>query len=93
MRHDRHRAAVRVADLQGRFQGVEVFRVEDRRQGRPVDRPVLLHGLGRDVGRVGDLLDANDAVVRHVPERSDSVQVQNRERYQRRRTGSTPALR
>jgi hypothetical protein len=39
-------------------QGVEVFRVEDRRQGRPVDRPILLPSLYRlndDIGRVGNL--------------------------------------
>ena len=64
MRDHRDRPAVVVADLQGRFQGVEVFGIEDRRQGGPIDRPVFLHGLGRDVGRVGDLFHANNTVVR-----------------------------
>ena len=62
---DRDRSAVGVADLQGRLQGVEILRVENGRQGRAIDRPVLLHRLGRDVGRVGNLLHANNTVVRH----------------------------
>ena len=54
-----------VANLQRRFQGVEILRVENRGKCGAIDRSVFLHGLGRDIGRVGHLFDANYTVVRH----------------------------
>jgi hypothetical protein len=50
------RSAESVADVQGRFQSVKVFRVENGGQGSTVDRSVILHGVSCDVRRVGDLL-------------------------------------
>ena len=60
-----HRAAMEVANLQRRFQGVKVLRVENRGKCGAIDRSVFLHGLGRDIGRVGHLFDANYTVVGH----------------------------
>ena len=64
-RDDGHRAAEAVADLQRHLQGVEVLGVEDRRQGGPVDRAVVLHGLAGDPLGVRHLLDAYHAVIAH----------------------------
>jgi hypothetical protein len=55
-----HPPAVAFLQAQRLFEGVQVFGVEDGRQRRPVDRPVLLHGLAGHVGRVGNLLDQDD---------------------------------
>ena len=60
-----HRAAIEVANLQRRFQGVEILRIENCRKRGAVDRSVFLHGLGRDIGRVGHLFDANYTIVWH----------------------------
>ena len=60
-----HRATVQVADFQRRFQGVKVLRVENRGKCGAIDRSVFLHGLGRDIGRIRHLFDANYTVVGH----------------------------
>ena len=59
------RSAVLAADFEGRFQGMEVFGVKNRRQRAAIDRSVLLHGLGRNIGRIRHLLDTNDTIVGH----------------------------
>ena len=59
-----HRSPEPVPHLQRRFQRVEIFGIEDGRQGTTVDRAVRLHGLGRDIGRVRDLFDQDNTVIR-----------------------------
>ena len=63
---DGDRTAPAVAHLQRDLERVQIVGVEDGRQGGPIDGPVGLHRLAGDVGCVGDLLYANNAIVRHV---------------------------
>ena len=58
-------AAEAFADLEGGFEGVEVFGVEDGGQGGPIDRAVGFHGVAGDVGSVGNLLHTDNRVVGH----------------------------
>ena len=63
---NRYGSAVRVADFQGRLQGMEILRIKIAGSAALLTVPVFLHGLRSDVGRVGNLLHANNAVVWHV---------------------------
>jgi hypothetical protein len=64
-RQRRHRPAEPLPDLQRRLQRIQVLGIENRRQRRPIHRPVVLHRLGRNVRRVRDLLHANHTVITH----------------------------
>ena len=55
-----------VLDLQGQFQGMEIVRIEHRRQRRPVDRAVVFHRLTGDRLGVGHLLGQNRAMKHHA---------------------------
>ncbi len=45
--HNGYRPAAAFLDGQRQLQGVEVLRIEYRRQRRPVHRPIIIHGLAR----------------------------------------------
>jgi hypothetical protein len=52
-----------VLDLQGQFEGVEVFRVEDGRQGGTLDCPVVVHHVARNPFGIRHLLYQHNAVI------------------------------
>src|SRR5665648_227797 len=73
-----------VLEAQRLFQRVEILGVEHGRQRRPVDGPVLLHGVARHVLRVRDLLDEDDdAQLGHVGPGFPSSKIAEAVRYQK----------
>ena len=62
-RDDGHGTAVGFLDPERRFEGVPVLGVEDRGQRRAVDGAIGFHRLARHLRRIGDLLDADNAIV------------------------------
>jgi len=63
--NDGYFAAVLFFDLQGHFEGIEVFRIENSRKGRPIDSPVFIHGLAGDTFGIRHLFCKDYTIVPH----------------------------
>jgi hypothetical protein len=55
-----------ILNLQGQFEGVEVFGIENGRQRRTPHRSVIVHHLARNPFGIRNLLNQNNAIVTHL---------------------------